>query len=143
VDPRNRSKSLDALIFYRKYFANKIPLFEVSKYNEEIELYRISPDSDYKFDITPSDSNLVESIWANISKTNKYPTLCKMIRTLLVLPHGNADIERVFSYYNDIRTKKRNRIALTSIQAYILCKQHFKSLKEVLELTPNQKMLQR
>lgn len=41
---------------------------------------------------------------------------------ILTLPHGNADVERVFSVMADIKTKKRNRISPETLSALLRLK---------------------
>jgi len=37
----------------------------------------------------------------------KYVKMVKLIKAVLLLPHGNADVERGFSINNDVITKDR------------------------------------
>lgn len=48
--------------------------------------------------------------------------MTKLVRACLLMPHGNAEIERIFSMLADIFTKKRNFLDERSIQALLFCK---------------------
>jgi hypothetical protein len=41
---------------------------------------------------------------------------------VLILPHGNADVERVFSLITDVKTKKRNKLSTDVLSAIIRIK---------------------
>ncbi|CAF4943706.1 unnamed protein product, partial [Rotaria socialis] len=105
----------------------------------------------------------------NITTANgiaKYPTLNKLIKSILIIPHGNADVERGFSinenlvpinkeiiksvrtssflYKQDLQSKKRasqrpEKENTESLQAAELCKQ---ALQEEDGLLSKQKALQ-
>lgn len=38
------------------------------------------------------------------------PNLAKLVKLLLILPHSNADAERIFSILADTKTKKKKQI---------------------------------
>lgn len=56
----------------------------------------------------------VETYWSEVrymvdgDGKLRFPLLFKLVKGLLVLPHGNADVERIFSHVSQIKTKKRN-----------------------------------
>ncbi|EFN72092.1 Zinc finger protein KIAA0543, partial [Camponotus floridanus] len=63
-----------------------------------------------------------DSMWKEILKRQsisnpKYPNLKSLISTIRSLPNSNADPERTFSVLSDIKTKKRNRLSTTTINA--------------------------
>ena len=45
----------------------------------------------------------------------KYPTLSKLIKNILIIPHGNADIERGFSINENIVPQNRSLLSDSSI----------------------------
>ena len=49
-------------------------------------------------------------------------SLCKFMQLLLCLPHGNVDVERVFSAVNLIKTKSRNRLHTKTVGALLKVK---------------------
>jgi hypothetical protein len=46
-------------------------------------------------------------------------------KKILSLPHSNAACERIFSVVNDIKTKKRNRIGETTLNALCVVRSAF------------------
>jgi hypothetical protein len=46
---------------------------------------------------------------------SKYPTLGKLIKNVLIIPHGNADIERGFSINENLVPQNRSNLSDTSI----------------------------
>ncbi|CAF2156109.1 unnamed protein product, partial [Rotaria magnacalcarata] len=58
--------------------------------------------------------NEVFSILTN-SGVPKYPTLCKLIKNVLIISHGNADVERGFSINSNIVTENRSSLSELSI----------------------------
>lgn len=46
---------------------------------------------------------------------SKYPTLGKLIKNILIIPHGNADIERGFSINENIVPENRSALSSSSI----------------------------
>ena len=55
----------------------------------------------------------------------QFPIMKRLVQACLIVPHGNSDVERIFSMLNDILTKKRlsldqqNVKALTFIKSYM------------------------
>ena len=45
----------------------------------------------------------------------KFPTLSKLIKNILIIPHGNADVERGFSINENIVTTNRSSLSSTSV----------------------------
>lgn len=48
---------------------------------------------------------------------NPFQELVDFALLVLVLPHSNADVERVFSQMNIIKTKQRNRMSLHTLNS--------------------------
>jgi len=67
---------------------------------------------------TPDDN--ITSYWTKIQNTGKFPVLTKLIRAILVLAHGNADVERVFSNLSDVVQKKRQSLNSKTITALVV-----------------------
>ena len=66
------------------------------------------------------------TFWSSIGKLEdpvsgelRYSMLSHLAKALLILPHGNADTERVFSKMNLIKTKLRNCIGNKSMNALL------------------------
>lgn len=49
-----------------------------------------------------------------------FELLARISRACLVLPHSSADVERVFSEMNNIKTRNRNRIEHDSLRSLTL-----------------------
>jgi hypothetical protein len=64
----------------------------------------------------------VAAYWKSVSATSNVPTLVKLARAMLILPHGNANVERVFSMLTDIVTKKRSNLGQDTVKALIVTK---------------------
>lgn len=57
--------------------------------------------------------------YKDAASNNPFADLCHFAISLLSLPHSNADIERVFSQMNLVKTKLRNRLAVTTLNAIL------------------------
>ena len=42
----------------------------------------------------------------------RFPTVGKLTKSLLSIPHSNADVERIFSHVNLIKVKQRNQLKI-------------------------------
>lgn len=62
----------------------------------------------------------------------KYPNLKSFLNAVRSLPNSNADSERVFSVLSDIKTKKRNKLSVTNVNALCVLKSALKSRKETV-----------
>jgi hypothetical protein len=58
----------------------------------------------------------------NVLRFPKYPTLQKVVKACLALPHGNADAERSFSFNKNIVTSERNSMINDTICAIRMVK---------------------
>lgn len=79
--------------------------------------------------------NIVHIDWKNKSSTvefwtevndykdsadnNPFSELANLVMSILSLPHSNAEIERVFSQMNVVKTKLRNRMALRTLNSIL------------------------
>lgn len=59
-------------------------------------------------------------------KTLLYSNLAKLIKAALLLPHGNADVERSFSVVNDMVTVSRTNVTANIINGLLLTKDALK-----------------
>lgn len=53
----------------------------------------------------------VATYWSAVKSTGRVPLLVSVAKAVFILPHGNAEVERIFSCLNDTVSKKRNRIS--------------------------------
>ena len=86
----------------------------------------LSPFKDVPADGNPPDQP--DAWWAHIfnmkgpSGVTTFGKLKKLIRVLLILPHDQAPVERVFSMVNKIDTKFRPSIGNTTVCGLLACK---------------------
>ncbi|CAK1585546.1 unnamed protein product [Parnassius mnemosyne] len=64
--------------------------------------------------------------YKNAVGENPFSLISQLAITILILPHSNAEVERVFSSMNIIKTKQRNRLSLKTINALILLRDQLK-----------------
>lgn len=76
--------------------------------------------------VTWTETSDTSRLWAEISNyrdatgDNPFQDLSELALTVLSLPHSNADVERVFSQMNIVKSKLRNRMDISTLKA-ILC----------------------
>lgn len=63
----------------------------------------------------------------NGASEKMFPELCKLASLVKILPHSNADSERVLSVVTDVRSKKRNRLGAESLNAISVSRISFRS----------------
>ena len=68
----------------------------------------------------------VDKYWHAISQIKdcleteyRYSTLAKLAKAILVIPHGNADTERLFSHIDLNKTKHRNRPGISTLNSLL------------------------
>lgn len=66
-----------------------------------------------------SRKDRIDQFWGEIDEI-KFPTVNLFVKSLLALPHSNADIERVFSKVALIKTKHRNRLKTSTLDALLM-----------------------
>ncbi|XP_045510218.1 uncharacterized protein LOC123705479 [Colias croceus] len=77
-----------------------------------------------KLDPTPSP----EEFWKHVSSIKKgdqspmFPLLCEFVRKLLALPHSSANVERLFSAINNMKTSQRNKICTKTLEGLLRSK---------------------
>lgn len=73
--------------------------------------------------------NDVGEFWSKVDKVGKTPTLVKVAKAIFILPHGNAEVERIFSGLSDVITKKRRSLGSETIKALSVSKSVLNSKK--------------
>lgn len=101
----------------------------------ELKKLSIYFNDDEKEEILSTNSNVIEfwSFVKNLKNFNDeylFPNIGKLALIILTLPHGNADVERTFSYMLDYKTKKRNRIIPSTLSALLTIKLDLQSKKQ-------------
>lgn len=67
----------------------------------------------------------LDQYWAAVGEIkdsegiSRFPILFKLVQGLLVLPHGNADVERVFSHVSLIKNDKRNSLHHSTLNSIL------------------------
>ena len=51
--------------------------------------------------------------------TLRYPPLTKLAKAVLIIPHGNVDVERIFSHMGLNKTKVRNSLNVDTLTALL------------------------
>lgn len=93
------------------------------------------------FDLTSAEKHNLKDLnfddmWIQILKRQnsthelKYPNLTSLLNSIRSLPNFNADPERVFSLLTDTKTKKRNKLSATTINAICVLKSALKTRGE-------------
>jgi hypothetical protein len=102
-----------------KAFPTIISPSQLDIFTVEVSLFVIQDESD-------SDGRLSE-FWKAVDNTSKFPLLVYLTRAAMSLPHGNSDVERLFSTLSEVVTKKRNRLHAQSIQSLFLVKAYMQA----------------
>lgn len=91
----------------------------------ELKKLNVYFSEDEKMEILQNKTDIIE-FWSyledlkNFNDEAIFENIAKIAHIILSLPHGNADVERTFSYMEVIKTKKRNRILPSSLSALLL-----------------------
>ena len=109
---------------------------------EEFMDYCISPLSSAVKSI-----NQVDQYWHAVSRIQNltgatcYPTLSTLTKAILVIPHGNADTERLFSHVGLNKTKLRNSLSISTLNALLMVP--FNRQEKCFEFKPSDELLRR
>ena len=68
-----------------------------------------------------------------------YSTLAKLAKAILVIPHGNADTEHLFSHIGLNKTKHRNRLGIFTL--ILILTVQFNVPQKCYEFKPNTELL--
>lgn len=90
---------------------------ELDTLQEECLLYRNSTETVQT--IPRSDPLLY---WSKVSQNGNFSTLVKLVKGVLSLPHGNADVERLFSSMNNTKSPLRNRLGDATLTSMLVIK---------------------
>lgn len=69
------------------------------------------------------------SSYKDASGENLFKELAKFAISILVLPISNAELERIFSQLNLVKTKQRNRLHLISTNAILIIRNNLRGVK--------------
>ena len=89
----------------------------------------------------------IDTYWHRVAQITdslgklRYPLLTKLAKSVLIIPHGNADIERMFSHLGLNKTKLRNSLSVDTLTA--LLRLQFNIKQPCFSFTPTEKMITR
>lgn len=76
-------------------------------------------------DFIPVSTNEVDVYWHRIGQLEdtggklRYPLITRLAKSVLIIPHGNADVERMFSHMGLNKTKIRNSLGADTLTALL------------------------
>ena len=118
------STQCSAIVDIAKKFPNIVPNSDLQKLDDE---WRTLSFTEIPIP-TGSSSYTVSRFWGLVatlkdgSGSKKFPTVGSLIKSLLSLPHSNADVERIFSQVTLIKTKHRNNLKTSTMDAILMTK---------------------
>ena len=81
--------------------------------------------SDLPPDFVVTSTIIIDAYWNSIGQIKdstgqpRYPLLTKLAKAALIVPHGNADVERSFSHMGLNKTKLRNSLGVDTLNALL------------------------
>lgn len=118
VDPRNRQKFTARAV---RDFASELSFYKepasLDSLQREFTTFLLDDDVD---DMEAVSGNSIIQFW--IDRESTYPCLSAFIQALLVIPHSNAQSERVFSMLKKIFTEHRSSLSQESITSLLSIK---------------------
>ncbi|CAF3042103.1 unnamed protein product [Rotaria sp. Silwood2] len=127
---RTDQSSGDRIVRIARSIPNLLDDREIDKLENEWTLYSVElVDRSWYIKDEYVDSNgnnqikyhSIDYYWNNVfliltkNGISKYPTLTKLIKNVLIITHGNADVERGFSINSNILTENRSSLSESSI----------------------------
>jgi len=103
---------------------------DVSQIVDEWNAYRV--DAEAVIMSADAVGKRVDHYWREIlllracDGSYKYANMAKLIKAVLLLPHGNADVERGFSINNDVLTDDRTEMSAKTRNGLLLTKDAIK-----------------
>lgn len=132
-DPLDKTGNWDKIEALVKRFPNVIVAEEMDTLNAEFMHYSLwEPPA--VLNINQTDD--IDVYWDKVSKSLEFPTLTKLAKTMLILPHSNAEVERVFSKLTLIKTCHRTSLGSPMLNALMHCS----TRKHMGEFTPTDSM---
>ena len=77
------------------------------------------------FTLASAQDMLIDTYWHKVGQLKddsgqlKYSLLTKLAESILIIPHGNADVERLFSHMGLNKTKLRNSLGVDTLTALL------------------------
>ena len=122
LDPQSSCSEFPSLVPLASRFPNVVAEAKLQQFDSE---WRRLSLVCLPFDKTDMGQ---EEFWGSLDKvknglgTPQFPLLCRYMQALLVLPCSNADVERVFSSVNNIKTKQRNKLHSSTVSSLLKVK---------------------
>ncbi|CAF1279750.1 unnamed protein product [Adineta ricciae] len=130
VSYRSDPQGCDAIVRIGRYIPGLLSVNEIDLLSDEWLLYSIETIDDSwvvkrKYNDVDGKEHIeyheIDFYWDKIlsivrhNGCSKYPTLSKLIKNILIISHGNADVERGFSINGNILTEDRTLLSEKSI----------------------------
>ena len=131
LDPRQRENVSPASVVHLcSRFFTACPSEQRDDILSEFRDFRATPDEYLPtLDFPTTDSSGIDSFWMAMSEITlsdqtiyRFGNLAKLCKILLVLPHGNADPERLFSMVSKIETDQRSSLLPSTVADLISVK---------------------
>ena len=123
LDPRNRNKSSFGGLTQLVTRLTSITSDEIDSLSMEFRDFRATSDTHLPTFDPKNDNAAIDHYWAAMSEVRsvtdseiyRFQYLSQLAKTLLVLPHSNADPERLFSMVRKIETEERRNLNPTTV----------------------------
>ncbi len=125
-DTINSTSASDVIALASK-FPNIIPEDDLHRIDHEWRELQFLDPSDLP--TTSCRRKDVVLFWGGISEItdtsgeSRFPTISRLTKSLLVFPHSNAEVERVFSQVVLLKTKIRNKLKSSTLDSLLMSKQ--------------------
>ncbi|XP_071504711.1 uncharacterized protein [Diadema antillarum] len=134
IERRTQAKSNSVEFFAMKF--GLVSVQDMDKLEQEFSLYQIDQDVDDI--IASSTTDRIDEKWHKIGgikditrHTMKYPLLCKTLKAVLLIFHGNSDCERVFSVVEKNKTKQRASLSTRTLSSLMVHRLAMESRQKV------------
>ena len=87
----------------------------LSSHISKVKVYEYDDNGEKKY-------RRIDEVWKDILKDAELPSVEKVVKTTLIVPHGNSDVERGFSINRDIMGTNRSSLSINSLNGLRLAK---------------------
>lgn len=137
LDPiKKESKHLEAMAMnVAKKMPNIVRPDDQTQLRVEIRAYKMLDlgSSSQTLNVEPDD---LLGYWKLVMSVGQFPIMKRLVQACLIIPHGNSDVERIFSMLSDILTKKRSSLDQQSVKALTFIKSFMTSSKLMCHEVP-------
>ena len=137
----NSYDKVDQVLAAAKLLPQVIRESEIGVLAEEYMDYCVSENHITAHDMAVDEYWHKISSLKDVSGDHRYPLLSKLAKAIIVIPHGNADVERMFSLIALNKTKLRSRLSIETLSA-LLCLQ-FNTEENCYNFKPTSKMIEK